>query len=210
MIGSGLGASREGILEHLKRRGASTIPAIAVDVGLNVETVRAHMRVLDGEGLVQRGGSRPKGPGRPEIVYALTAAAESLFPNRDGELLFQLADYVRTSDRPELLREFFAERVARRRREAGRRLEGLEGDDRLEEVARILSEDGFMAEIDRDDAGRRLLRLCHCPMPHLVAATRVPCREELRFVREMLGESLARVSYIPAGDAACCYALGHT
>jgi hypothetical protein len=69
---------------------------------------------------------------------------------------------------------------------------------------------GREAEIDRDDAGRKLLGLCNCPMPGLVAATRAPRLEELGFVKEMHGELLSRVSYIPAGDAACCYVLGET
>ena len=65
MIGSGLGESQQRILKHLKREGTSTIPAIAGDVELNVETVRAHVRALVQYGLVTRIGSRPRGPGRP-------------------------------------------------------------------------------------------------------------------------------------------------
>lgn len=75
------------------------------------------------------------------------------------------------------------------------------------EVARILTEEGFMAEVDTDPEGRELLRLCHCPMRSLVDVTKAPCRSELRSVREMLGRHLVRVSYIPAGDTSCCYAL---
>ena len=210
MIDSGLGASQQHILEHLKRRGSSTIPTIAGDVELNVETVRAHLRALAREGLVVRAGSRPKGPGRPEVVYELTPEAEQLFPNREGELLQRFAVYLEERGHPELVGGFFDEYVDSRRTEALARLDGLEGDDRLQEVARILSEEGFMAEIDSDAAGRNLLRLCHCPMRKLVAATRAPCRAELGFVKQLLGEKLARVSYIPAGDPACCYSLGDT
>ena len=210
MIESGLGESQARILEHLKRRGTSTIPVLAEDVGLNVETVRAHLRALNRDGLVRRGGSRPQGPGRPEILYELTPAAESLFPNREGELLRLLAEYLKTSGKAELLRAFFHEYAEGRRTEAVGRLKGKRGDERLEEVARILSEEGFMAEIEEDDAGRRLLRLCHCPMRNLVEATRAPCRAELGFVSELLGAKLTRVSYIPAGDAACCYVLRDT
>lgn len=207
MIGRGLGESQQRILEHLKRRGSSMIPAIADDVVLNVETVRAHLRALVRDGLVRRTGSRPKGPGRPEIVYELTPDGESLFPNREGELLQRLASYLEESGQPDLIRNFFDDYIDTRRAEALARLEGLEGEERLREVARILSEDGFMAEIEADKEGGALLRLCHCPMRKLVAATRAPCRAELGFVKELLGEKLARISYIPSGDSACCYAL---
>jgi DeoR family transcriptional regulator, suf operon transcriptional repressor len=207
MIGSGLGESQQRILEHLKRSGSGTIPVIAGDVGLNVETVRAHLRALDRDGLVKRAGSRPRGPGRPEIVYELTSDAERLFPNREGELFQRFAAYLEESGHPGLVGEFFDDYVDSRRTEALARVAGLEGEDRLHEVARILSEEGFMAEVDRDGEGRPLLKLPNCPIRKLVSATRAPCRAELGFVRELLGEKLTRVSYIPSGDSACCYAL---
>jgi predicted ArsR family transcriptional regulator len=205
MIGSGLGQSQQRILEHLKRSGSSTIPAIAEDLELNVETVRGHLKALAREGLLRRAGSRPRGPGRPEIVYELTADAEALFPNREGELLQRLAHYLKQEGHPDLINGFFEEYVDSRRSEALARLEGLEGQERLEEVAVILSDEGFMAEIETDPGGRPLLKLCNCPMRQLVEATRAPCRAELGFVKELLGERLTRVTYIPSGDSACCY-----
>lgn len=207
MITKGLGESQQKILEHLKRRGSSTIPAIAADLDLNVETVRTHLRALGSEGLAQRVGSRRSGPGRPEILYGLTDAAETWFPNRESEVLKELTTYLQTAGEQEVVNEFFADYVGRRRSVAMSRVEGLSGEARLDEVARILTEDGFMAEVQVDDEGKRVLRLSHCPLRQLVDVTRAPCRAELSFVRDLLGERLARVSYIPTGDSACCYAL---
>jgi predicted ArsR family transcriptional regulator len=96
--------------------------------------------------------------------------------------------------------------VAVRRKEALDRVSGLEGRRRLEEVARILTEDGFMARIE-DRSGQQVLRLCQCPVRALVDVTRTPCRAEVAFIRELLGERLARVSYIPSGDPSCSYAM---
>lgn len=207
MINKGLGESQQRILEHLKRRGSSTIPAIAADLDLNVETVRTHLRALGSEGLVQRVGSHRRGPGRPEILYGLTDAAEAWFPNREGEILHELAAFLEDDGARDTVNRFFATQVDRRRAAAMARVEGLEGDERLHEVARILTEDGFMAEVQIDAQGRRVLRLPHCPVRQLVRVTRAPCRAELSLVRDLLGERLARVSYIPTGDTACCYSL---
>lgn len=202
-----LGESQRRALDHLKRRGASTIPVMAEDLGLNVETVRAHVRALRAHGLVVEAGSRRGRPGRPEIVYALAEAADALFPSVEASLLAELATYIERSGRSDLLQGFFEERVAARRAASMERVRGLEGDARLDEVARILSEEGFMAVTEKDARGRRLLRLCHCPMRNVVAVTGAPCRVELAFVRELLGERLSRESYIPAGDASCSYGL---
>lgn len=207
MIGAGLGPSQQAILLNLKRHGVASIPRLAEAVGLNVETVRGHLRSLESAGLAHRSGTRRSGPGRPEILYGLTDEAQSLFPDRQGELLRDFAAYVQEKGQPELVEGFFQQNVIRRRAAAMERVAGLVGKERLEEVARILSEQGFMAEIEHDDHDAPVLRLNHCPLRELVRTTTTPCRSELSFVRELLGEGLARVSYIPAGDAACCYAV---
>jgi predicted ArsR family transcriptional regulator len=204
MLSPGLGESQKRLLDAIKRRGTATIPDLAVDVELNVETVRDHLRRLTEEALVDRRGRRRSGPGRPEILYALTDLGNALFPTRDAELLQALARYLVETGNHDLLEAFYAKHLERRRESALRRVSGLEGRARLEEAARVLTEEGFMARIEEDGA-QPVLRLCHCPVRALVDVTRMPCRAEVAFVHELLGERLARVSYIPSGDAACRY-----
>lgn len=202
---AGLGQSQRSILDVLKRRGSSTVPRIAEALGLNVETVRDHLKALTKHGLVHREGRLRAGPGRPEIVYGLTVAAETLFPRREGEVLQELALYLRDTGNAAVLHAFFDRFVGSRREEAMARVEGLEGRARVDEAAAILSELGFMAEVEEVEGGARL-RLCHCPLRELVDVSKVPCRAEIGFVNELLGERPARQSYIPAGDASCSYA----
>jgi predicted ArsR family transcriptional regulator len=204
MKAPGLGESQRSILEALKRQGSATTPRLAEALDLNPETVRDHLRALAGFGLVDRAGSLRSGPGRPEIVYRLTADAEQLFPRREGELLRELATYLEATGRGPVLQEFFREYVGARRDEAMARVEGLEGRERMVEAARILTELGFMALVEETPDGDRL-RLCHCPLRELVEVSKAPCRAEVGFVKELLGERLTRVSYIPQGDASCSY-----
>ena len=203
----GLGGTRRELLGSLKRGGPSTIPALAAEAGLNVETVRHHVQALAADGLVERTGTRQSGRGRPESVYTLSPAAESLFPRREGELLRALVLHLVETGNEETLRAFFDAYIAERRGAALARVSGLEGEARLEEAARVLSELGFMALVQqRGDAPE--LRLCHCPLREVVGVTRIPCRAELRFVRELVGEQLTRLTYIPAGDDSCTYRAG--
>lgn len=199
-----LNSSQRTILNLFKYRGDQTIPALAAALELNVETVRGHVKGLIREDLVRREGSISDGPGRPEIIYGLTSDAERLFPRSEPEILRDLAGYLRRNDHRDLLDDFFDEWLAERREEAMVRVAHLEGDERLDEVAAIMSELGFMALAERTDGVRRL-RLCHCPLRSLIDETRMPCRAEIGFVKELLGEELTRETYIPAGDASCSY-----
>lgn len=207
MKAPGLGESSRSILDRLKRWGSATTPQLAADLGLNIETVRNHLKTLIGHALVRRTGSLKSGPGRPEILYGLTPEAESLFPRREGEILQELAAFLRESGNERLLRDFVEQGIARRRDQALARVAHLEGRERLEEVARILSELGFMAQVEQqeDDAS---LRLCHCPLRALVDVTRIPCVAEIRLIGELIGDRLTRLSYIPAGAHSCCYRVG--
>lgn len=201
----GLGESQRRILLALKRRGPLTLADVAREVDLARETLREHLNALAGRGLVRRAGTRRDGPGRPEILFALSRAAEALFPRGEGRLLRDLAAYLVERDATEMLRDFLEERVERRRGEATSRLRGLEGRERLEEVAEILSEEGFMARVEATPDGELALRLCHCPIRELVEASRLPCEIEVAFVRELVGEPLRRVEHMPEGDLACTY-----
>ncbi len=204
MNAPGLGESQRSLLDALKRRGAATTAELAAELDLNPETVRDHLRTLTAHGLARRLGSARGGRGRPELLYGLAPAAEALFPRREGEVLRRLAAYLRETGNEELLAAFFMRLVDERRADALARVRELEGRERLDEVARILTELGFMAVVEGSVEAPRL-RLCHCPLRELVDETAIPCRVEIGFVAELLGERLARVSHIPAGDPACSY-----
>jgi len=200
-----IGESKLQILELLKRRGPGTIPSLAADCGLTVETVRAHVRALGAEGLVRQEGARRRGRGRPERVYRLASSARKFFPGRETEVLNALVGFLKDQGRDDLVERFFRRWIAQRRPVLQERLQGLEGPERLEELAKSLTEEGFMAEVDRTDENRPLLRLCNCPFGGLIAATVEPCRSEMGLVCEMLGAPLERIDHIPSGDHLCSY-----
>lgn len=207
MKAPGLGESPRAILDLLKRRGRATVPQLAAELSLNIETIRSHLKTLTGHTLVQRAGTLKSGPGRPEILYSLTPEAETLFPRREGEILRELASYLKETGHEHLLKHFVKQGVARRRDRALARVARLQGRERLEEVARILSELGFMAQVD-DSGDSASLRLCHCPLRALVDVTRVPCSAEIGLIGELVGQRLTRESYIPAGAPSCSYRVG--
>ena len=199
---AGFSVSRRRLLEAVKRLGAATLREAAADLGLSRETVREHLNALGAEGLVARTGTRRGGPGRPEIVYRLTERAEAFFPRRDGEVLAELAAWLLAHGGEAALRRFFEQRAGGRLQAGRARLAGLHGHKRLEEVARILSEEGYMAQVVDGK-----LRLAHCPLRDVVAVTHLPCRTELALVQSLLGQPLKRTAYLPDGGASCSYGV---
>lgn len=191
----GLGARRRQLLGALKRDGPSGVVELAKRAGLNVETVREHLATLEEERLVQRVGTRIRSRGRPEVLYGLADEAERLLPRREAQVLRHLADHLIRTGLSDILREAFDSYVAMRRRAAMERVEAAAG---------ILTEMGFMAEVQEDGTS---LRLCHCPYRQLVEVSSIPCWAEVSLVAELLGERPARTEYIPDRDAACSYRL---
>ena len=198
--------SHRAICDALKHRGRATVPELANDLSLNIETVREHLSTLTLRKLIQRDGTVQRGPGRPEVAYVLSSAAESLFPRREGEILHALGRYLVETGQQQVLRDFFDAYVGARSEVAMSRVEHLTGKERVVEVARIMDEMGFMPLVDgpADDPS---LRLCHCPMRDLVDATDIPCRAEMGLLTKLLGARPKRDGYIPDGDAACSYQL---
>jgi predicted ArsR family transcriptional regulator len=78
---------------------------------------------------------------------------------------------------------------------------------RLEELARIRTEEGYMAEVRPDGDGSWLFLENHCPV---CAAARVCsglCREELALFRKVIGMTveIVRTDHIIAGARRCVY-----
>jgi predicted ArsR family transcriptional regulator len=205
LFGPGLGEAQRRILLVVKRRGTATLAEVGEELDYAPATLREHAQVLVTRGLLERRGTRRAGPGRPHVIYGLARDGEALFPRREGELLRELVRFLIDQGHRGLLVRFFAARVTARRGNARERVAGRSGSDRLAEIARMLSEDGYMAEVVRLEDGRPSLRLAHCPIADVVAVTDLPCQAEEKFVTDLLGERLDRIEYMPEGCSACTY-----
>jgi len=206
IIGPGIGESQRRLLEVMKRAGECTLAELEASFEISRETLRIHLKSLAAQGLVERSGVQRTGPGRPHVLYRLSAEGEALFPRREGAVLRELATYLLEQGRRDLLEAFFAARLARKRREAEGRVAGLEGRARLERIAEILSEEGYVAEVSDAEGGPRL-RLCHCPLQELVAVSDLPCRFELALIEGLTGTRPAREAFMPEGGHACVYSI---
>lgn len=207
----GLGETQRAVLGILREHGPLSLSEVGRHVGRSRETLRHHMESLARQGLVERAGSEGRGRGRPEVLYRLAAEGRRLFPSRETEVLRELVEFLLRRGDAALLETFFSQRARRKRAQAEVRLEGLEGEARLQGVADVLTREGFLARVDTAPSGEgpdaKALRIVHCPLEGLIESTKLPCRAELDLVAELLGRSLSRLEFMPAGGRSCSYAV---
>jgi DeoR family transcriptional regulator, suf operon transcriptional repressor len=197
--------TRRALLVALRKRGEARAEELTAELGVTVGAVRQHLQGLAAADLVAHRVDRP-GPGRPRHVYRLAPAAEALFPRAYAELTVELLDYIGDED-PDLVARAFERRRRARVERTRERLAGLGFDARVAEVARVLDEDGYLAEVEPlgDGGGWRILEH-NCAILAVAQRYGHACGAEIAFLREVLPDAdVTRVSHILTGAHACTY-----
>jgi DeoR family suf operon transcriptional repressor len=203
---SALPATRRAVLNALKKRGEMTVEELSGILEMTVSGVRQQLAGLQRDGLVMFEEIRG-GPGRPRHNYHLTAAADGLYPRAYAELTNELLEYVEDAD-PKLVEAIF-ERRRERRIAAGRtRLEGLTFDDKVAELAKILDEDGYLADWAGQADGTYLVTERNCAIFGVALRYGQACGSELEFIRAVLPDArVERIAHMVAGAHTCSYRI---
>ena len=147
------------------------------------------------------------GPGRPRRRYCITPAGEALWPKRYGQLTNQLLDFVR-QEKPELVDKVFTRRGEAGGERAAERLSGLGFDARIEELTRILDEDGYLAQCRREADESWLVVEHNCAILDVARRYGAACSSELAFLRAAMPDaSVDRIKHKMAGDFVCAYRI---
>ena len=196
-------SKRETILAFLKTRGHATLGEIASHLEVSKQAALRHLDALEAGGLATVASAEARGPGRPEHVYRLTAAAGGHFPDGHRELTGELVDFLTA----EQLKHFFEKRAARLEAEYAPRLAGLDFESRVRELARLASEHGHMAEVVELGEGGLAIRHCNCPIQDVAARTGLPCVNEQQMYERLLGADVARTTWMSEAADDCTYVM---
>lgn len=203
--------SRWAVIDVLKRHPEATAEEVAAHLGVTVSGARQQLATLVDLGLVARHEAAPSGRGRPRHQYVVTAQGDRLFPRAYGDLANELLGYLGRDD-PARVDSLFADRRDHRIEAAKERLADLDFAARVEELARILDEDGYLADFreEVDDEGRTLYRVTEHNCAILDVALHHPgaCTSEIEFLRAALPDAtVERVTHIVEGAHACSYEI---
>jgi predicted ArsR family transcriptional regulator len=196
-------SKRGAILAYLKTRGHATLGEIASHLEISKQGALRHLEGMEASGQVAMATDSAHGPGRPENVYRLTAAAAANFPDGHRELTDELVEFMSN----EQLKHFFEKRAQRLEAEYAPRLAGLDFESRVRELARLASEHGHMAEVVDLGDGALAIRHCNCPIQDVASRTGLPCVNEQQMYERLLGTEVARTTWMAEAADDCTYVM---
>ena len=202
---------RRAILLHLRQAGPSSPDGIATALEASRTGVLQQLHALEEAGLVSHAAEK-HGVGRPRHVYDVTPEAQGLFPTDYGGFASGLLKAIESVGGDDLVEQVFAAR----RRQVGDRIrrrmdERLPArptlEDRVQVLAVLQAEAGYLAEAVMGEDGQLRLREHNCAIDKIARRTQAPCDAELALFRELLGPGVARESHIASGDRCCSYVI---
>lgn len=175
-------------------------------LGLTAMAVRQHLYGLQREKLVYA-QERPAAVGRPKKYWQLTRDADRLFPDAYAELSVALIDALEDALGDAGVKRVLDSRCSRQKAEYAKRIpSSLPLSEKVQRLARIRTEEGYMAEV-KSESGGFLLVENHCPICAAATACKGFCAAELELFRSVLGPHIAveRLEHIVSGDRRCSY-----
>jgi predicted ArsR family transcriptional regulator len=168
--------------------------------------VRRHLLDLRAAGLIQvKTERRPKG--RPTTVHSLTELGDAQFPRDYEGLACDVLSSLRALDGEAKVYQVFRHRRKEMIARYLSRMKGKSLEQRVREVAAILTECGYMADVSPAGRGSFLVTEHNCALPRVAKCFPVTCEEELCLIRDLVGASVTRVSHVLAGDRQCSYLI---
>jgi len=205
-LGDGSKTKRR-IVRLLKTEGPLDAGTLAERIGVSAMAIRQHLYLLQDEKMVTA-KERPVPMGRPAKYWELTRKADRLFPDAYAELSVSLIDSLNDAFGAEGLEKILERRTARQRASySARILSTMPLRRKLQKLAEIRTDEGYMAEVRSEGAGQYLFIENHCPICAAASRCTGLCANELSLFKSILGPGarVERVEHILAGGRRCAY-----
>jgi len=187
--------SRLRIVEVLKRRNHASVTELSQALGLTPVTIRHHLESLLEDDVVSEPVPRRKaGPGRPEMVYGLTARADELTPRNYGELCACLLQVLDDPAAPGT--------VVQAGTGLGSQAGGGKGRSGMTAVVRFLEARGYYPSLEEAATGTVVV-LANCPYLEVARAMPLFCRFDVALLESALGARVSAETSIANHDPSC-------
>lgn len=194
------------IIEHIQRRGSTTIKDLEDLLGVTTTAVRQHLGSLQAEGYVER-RTVHAGVGRPHHAYFTTPKVQELFACHCDDLALTLLEEVFHLEGETRTAELL-DRVGTRL--AGRYFASVRSSllsERVTELARALNGNGVLADALVAEGDVIALRTYNCPFHELAQEHREICEMDRSMLQKVLGSSVSLSQCMLEGHAGCTFVV---
>jgi len=196
------------ILFLIKSKGPISTAKLAQVLGMTPEAARQQVQKLVTAGLMTGQQDAGAGVGRPRQNWVLTDAGNRRFPDTHAQLSAQLIGSIRQLFGEEGLDRLISQREAETRAVYQQTCKGETLQTRLEQLAAIRTEEGYMARLERDQQDWMLIE-DHCPICVAARSCQGFCRSELQLFQEVVGPGarVIREQHLLSGATRCAYRI---
>ena len=200
----GLSAAQRRVLEALIADGPRTARELSGALGVTAVAVRQHLGTLATAGFAEA-ESVETGIGRPANRWSASDSAQGSLVDGHAALATEL---LRALQEEELVERVLERRTKEQLDRYGSMAESVADlGSNLQRLARLRSDEGYMASAFTDDDGVHCLAENHCPLKCAVDSCLGICTAELELFRRFVGTNVTveRTEHIGSGDRRCVY-----
>ena len=195
------------VLVLLKQAGKGlSVKELCQRLELSSMAVRRQLTLLEGHNLIFSEKEKQK-IGRPSHRYYLTERGHEEFERDYANLLVELLGSIRTIDGEEKINQVFEERKNAYVERCRGKILGKTLEARVDEVTRLLSEDGYMASWERVGPDKYLIKEMNCAVAQVAKRFPETCIFEEGFLAELLQAKVTRKHHILQKDHFCSYLI---
>lgn len=176
--------TRKLILDYINRHGASTVDDLAGAADVVPVTIRAHLAVLEKDGLIAEQEMRTGRAGRPRIFYSLTPQAREVFPKGYDHLTLRL---LRVMGKEDIEDNLMGEAGAAWATSVLKDLPDDNVEQRVAAATKALDDTGCDVEWLDGDVGDVQIKFHNCPYTNVVTEFPETCEMERGFLQGVLG-----------------------
>ena len=195
--------TRTNIVNLLKINGKMTINEVSAQLDMSSMGVRQHLGSLERDGLVEYYRQKSN-RGRPKYIYTLTDQAKEIFPESYKSFAMEILEEAEDIGGEDLVNQLLEQRMESQIQSYEKRLQGKNLDKKIEELAEIRDEEGYMANISKNGDDYALVEY-HCPISMIAQKYPYLCETERELFQRTLGVEIKREHHLICGSHKCSY-----
>ena len=202
----GFSEPKKKLLYYLKVMHQAGLEDLAAVMKISRMAVHKHLSSLQQRGLVEAIENRGR-VGRPKMIYQLTSQSKTVFTKSYSAIATQALDFIERNMGKEGVKKVLYERQGELFDQYYKRLKGLDFNKRVNELARIRDEEGYIAESRSKSDGKHVLLEYNCPIIHIAEKHWEACLTETELFEKLLGANIDTTHRAAKGDLICKFVI---